>query len=102
MNYGASNLECRAVTSAATTATAGKPRSRCRPAARQLPGCLPKGFTPDSLLNRAEAQRYLRLNDEQWTKKKRHIPGLRCETNQTVWFHPRTFMAALEREGVGK
>ncbi len=66
---------------------------------KQRPGCLPPGFTQDSLLNRREFCTWRRVSLEWLKARVDMIPGVVKESNKVWAVHPRSY---LEKSAKGK
>ena len=65
----------------------------------QIPGCLPKGYSMDSILNEGQCQAWLQLEVADFSKKVRDqkIPCL--DFGAAKRFHPRAVLAAQVGRG---
>lgn len=59
---------------------------------RQIPGCLPKGYTLDSLLTVAQFAEWQQAPVATIRKKLPVTPGVIRRTREDIRVHPRTFL----------
>lgn len=61
----------------------------------QIPGCLPKGYTLDSMLEPKQCAKWLNIHERELGEKYRKgtIPAAKLG-HRTLRFHPRTILAA--------
>lgn len=67
--------------------------------ARQTPGCLPEGYTEDSLLTVPQFALWVGLVERVVRKKLPNLPGVIRRSERDVRIHPRTYLAgAIKRK----
>ena len=60
--------------------------------AKQLPGCLPKGYSLDSLLTPQQFMIWRGVKRTWWSAHGRLMPGVVKESRGTFRVHPRTYL----------
>lgn len=58
----------------------------------QIPGCLPKGFNPDSLLTVEQAAVWMQMAESTLRSRLAAMPGVIRESRESILIHPRTYL----------
>lgn len=59
---------------------------------KQLPGCLPKGYTLDSMLTPEQFCLWIGEGKRWWSARRNLLPGIIMESRQHYRIHPRTYL----------
>ena len=59
---------------------------------KQIPGCLPRGYTLDSLLTVAQFCAWRQVSASWFRARRKKLPGVIRESRETVVIHPRTYL----------
>ena len=59
----------------------------------QLPGCLPEGYTLDSMLTPQQFCVWQGITTRWWSARRKTLPGVHVQSRQHIRIHPRTYIA---------
>lgn len=69
-----------------------------RAAARQKPGCLPQGFTRDSLLLKEEFCVWQRVQPEWFEGRAKYLPGVVGHSTRHLRIHVGTYLDGISKQ----
>lgn len=59
---------------------------------QQLPGCLPRGFTIDSMLTPDQFCIWQQVGRAWFKARRKKLPGVKIHSREMIRIHPRTYL----------
>ena len=59
---------------------------------KQAPGCLPRGYTLDSMLTPEQFCKWIQVGVDWFSARHEKLPGVKAHSRKMIRIHPRTYL----------